>query len=193
MLLPKILLGLAVASNLTAMAIYLRAVFRNRIRPHAFTFLVWSIILGVNFAAQIYAGVGTSSILLGTNLLACLIIFSACLKKGYTAHDNKDIISLALGLAAIALWLATKHPLYSVILSCIIDLFAFIPSFRKSYRKPGEDSALAYYVSALEYLLSFPSYQVFSLTALLYPIWVLLIDASYATLIVARNRQLKIS
>lgn len=182
---------MAVTSNVTATVIYLRGIIKNKTRPHSFTFLIWSIILSINFCAQVVSGVGISSILLGTNLLACVFIFVCCLLKGYTEHDTKDIISLALGALAIAIWLITKHPLYSVILSCIIDLFAFIPSFRKSFRKPHEDSGLTYYISALEYVFSFPSYNVFSATALIYPIWVLLIDMAYATMITVRRAQLK--
>lgn len=191
MIFPKILLALSVGSNITATVIYLYSIFHNKVKPHSFTFLIWSIILAINFAAQIFSGVGWSSVLLASNFLACVIIFIACLKKGYTEHDTKDIICLVLGILAIALWLITKQPLYSIILSCVIDLFAFIPSFRKSFRKPHEDSAATYYISGLEYIFSFPSYQVFSLVALLYPIWVVLIDFSYASLIAIRRLQIK--
>ena len=190
MVFTKILLFLAVTSNITATVVYLYSIFRNKVKPHSFTFLIWSIILGINFFAQILSGVGLSSILLASNLLASIIIFFVCIKKGYTEHDRKDIACLCLGILTIVIWLVTKQPLYSVVLSCIIDLFAFIPSFRKSFHKPSEDSSLTYYISGLEYLFSFPSYQTFSLVALMYPVWIIIIDFSYASMIMLRRIQL---
>lgn len=189
----KILLFLAVGSNLTSTLIYLYSIAANKVKPHSFTFLVWSIILGINFSAQIVSGVGIAATLLATNFFACIIIFLACLAKGHTEHDKKDIICLVLGILSIILWLLTKHPIYSVTLSCFIDLFAFIPSFRKSFNKPHEDSALAYYISGFEYIFSFPSYSSFSLVSLMYPVWVTFIDISYASMISNRRRQLRIA
>lgn len=187
----KILLFLAVASNLIATVFYIFSIYRNKIKPHAFTFLVWFIVLTINFLAQVTSGVGIGSILLATNLLGCLIVFIYCVKKGYTQYDRTDWICLGLGILTIILWLVTKTPLYSVILSCVIDVFAFLPSFRKSYRKPGEDSALLFFISGFEYLLTFPSYNVYSFVVLAYPIVVLSLDFSYAALIMVRRWQLK--
>lgn len=193
MIFAKTLLLLSVGSNITATVIYLFAIFKNKVKPHSFTFLIWSLILGINFLAQIFVGVGLSSILLATNFLSCIVIFLACIRKGYAEYDDKDIACLALGVVAIILWLITKNPLFSVALSCLIDLFAFIPSFRKSFFRPTEDSALTYYVSGLEYVFSFPSYQVFSVIGLMFPVWITLIDFCYATFILIRKKQLKMT
>lgn len=187
----QLLLFFSVASNITAYAIYLRSMFKGKIKPHAITFLVWTLILGVNFLVQIFSNVGFSSILLGTNLLGCLIIFLYCVKKGYTEYNWIDWLCLSLGVLIIILWLITKTPLYSVIIACVIDLLAFAPSFRKSYFKPQDDSALTFFVSGFEYIFSFPAYKVFSFTVLLYPISVLTLDFVYAGFIVIRRLWLK--
>lgn len=187
----RILLSLAVVSNVTAYAIYLRGIFKNTVKPHAFTFLVWSLILSINFLIQIFSGVGIGSILLATNLLGCGIVFICCIAKGYDEHDNIDIACLVLGILAIILWVITKTPLYAAILSCVIDVLAFTPSFRKSFRKPGEDSAVTFFVSGFEYLFSIPAYKVFSFLVLLYPVCVLSLDFGYAIMIVIRRMQMK--
>lgn len=187
----KILLFLAVASNLTADVIYLRLVWQNKIKPHAITHLVWSIILGLNLAIQIFSGVGIGSILLATNLAASFLIFLLCYLKGYIVYDKIDWICFALAIFTVLLWLITKTPLYSVILSCAIDWLALLPSFRKSFTKPREDSSLTFFLSGTEYLLSLPSYRVLSFTTVLYPVFVLSIDYIYAAFIQIRRFQLK--
>ena len=187
----QLLLFLTVASNAIGYTIYLYYIFKNKIKPHALTFLVWSLIIGINFLAQLFSGLGISSLILATNLAGCFIIFITCLFKGYTSYDKIDWICLFLGILAIVLWLATKTPLYSVIFSCLIDLFAFAPSFRKSFYKPNEDSIILYLVSSLEYLFSFPSYRIFSFIVLAYPIVVLTLDFTYAMMMLIRRIKLK--
>jgi hypothetical protein len=140
---------------------------------------------------QLVSGVGISSILLGTNLLGCAIVFFWCIRKEYVNYDRLDWTCLILAIFAIILWLITKTPLYSVILSCVIDLLAFFPSFRKSFHKPKDDSALTFIISGFEYIFSFPSYQIFSFLVLLYPVCVVTLDLSYAVMIIIRRTQQK--
>ncbi|HYF04736.1 MAG TPA: hypothetical protein VEA59_01045 [Patescibacteria group bacterium] len=161
--------------------------YRNKIRPHAITFLAWSIILGVNVLVQLASGVGESVSLLIVNLACTGAVFAYCLKKGNTAHDKYELLCLMLAIATLVLWLAADNPLYSVLLSCVMDFFAFVPSFRKSYLHPHEDSALTFFISGLEYLFSFPAYKTFSFIVLAYPVWVLTIDMAYAAFILIRR------
>ena len=88
---------------------------------------------------------------------------------------------------SIILWIITNTPLYSVILTCFVDLFGMIPSFRKSFRRPYEDSALTFFISGMEFIFSFPSYQVYSFLVLLYPILVMSLDFGYAGMILIRR------
>ncbi|MFA5991397.1 MAG: hypothetical protein WC794_04075 [Candidatus Doudnabacteria bacterium] len=189
--LAKILLALSIISNLTAYVIYIRLMVTERIKPHSITFLVWAIILGINFLVQVFSGVGLGSILIATNLLGCLIVFGFSYKKFGLAYDKLDWACFILALVAIGLWVVSKTPLYSVILSCVIDFLALLPSFRKSFHKPNEDSSLTFFISGLEYLFSLPSYLVFSFLVLAYPICVLTLDFSYAAFITIRRFQIK--
>lgn len=188
-----VFLALAVLSNIVANAIYLRNLWLKKIKPHTFTFLVWSIILGLNFFIQLFNGVEWGVAILAANFLGCVTIFTVCVWHGYIKYDWLDWVSLSLALLAILVWLLTKTPWYSVIISCFIDIFAFLPSFRKSFSRPYEDSALTFFISSLEYVFSFPSYGIFSWLVLLYPITVASLDILYAFMIWIRRYQLGVS
>jgi hypothetical protein len=191
MKISQVLLILSVISNVTVYIIYLRLIIKNKIKPHAITYLVWVIILALNFIIQILSGVGIGSILLATNLTGCFLIFAFCYVKGYIVYDKIDWLCFVLAIIAVLLWFTNKIPLYSVVLSCVIDWLALAPSFRKSFSKPNEDSSLTFFISALEYLLSFPSYKILSVITLLYPSFVLSIDFIYSAFILIRRTQLK--
>lgn len=190
MTLPQILLILAAASNIIGYGIYFWMIINGKIKPHAITYLVWSIIVGLNFLIQVLSGVGEGSALLGINFVGCFFVFILCFFKKLIIYDRLDWICFFLAIFAVALWLITKTPLYSVILSCIIDLLAILPSFRKAIIKPREDSALLFFISGLEYLFSFPAYQAMSFVILLYPVFVVIVDFSYTGLMVVRRMQL---
>jgi hypothetical protein len=162
----KILLFASLVSAIIAYTLYIRLIAKNQIKPHGVTYLVWSIILGLNFVIQLKSGVGISAFFLGVNFLGCGLVFLFCLIKGHVRYDKLDWFCFALAIIAILLWLFATTPLYSVILSCVIDFFAIFPSFRKSFKDPWEDSPIAYWIAALEYLFSIPSYQVFSIITL---------------------------
>lgn len=185
------LLFISLVSNVIAYSIYIGFIVKNKIKPHGVTYLVWAIILVLNFAIQLTSGVGISALLLGLNFLGCCVIFFFSWKKGYINYDRLDWLCFTLAIFAIILWLISNTPIYSVILSCIIDLLAIIPSFRKSFRLPWDDSPIAYWTSGTEYLISLPSYQIFSLITLMYPVCLITLDFTYSIFIMVRRFQLK--
>jgi hypothetical protein len=191
MSLASILLTVASLSNIIGYGIYFWMIIKDKIKPHGITYLIWSIIVGLNFAIQVISGVGKGSALLGINFAGCIMVFIFCYFKKHIAYDRIDWICFFLAILAVILWLITKTPVYSVILSCVIDLLAILPSFRKAFTKPYEDSALLFFISGLEYLLSFPAYQVLSFVILLYPVFVVTIDFSYTGLMLIRRMHLK--
>lgn len=189
MALAQILLILSATCTVVGYFVYFWMIAKNKIKPHAITYLVWTIIVGLNFFIQLLSGVGKGSVLLGINFAGCLLVFIICFIKKHVVYDKWDWICFALAIFAVILWLLTKTPIYSVVLSCIIDLLAILPSFRKAFTKPREDSALSFFISGLEYLLSFPAYQALSFVILLYPVFVIIIDFTYTGFMLVRRLQ----
>ncbi len=189
--LATIFLTLAAISNVIGYGVYLWMIIKNKIKPHGITYLIWSIIVGLNFTIQVISGVGKGAALLGINFAGCTLVFIFCYLKKHIAYDRIDWVCFFLAIFAVILWLLTKTPIYSVILSCIIDILAILPSFRKTFNKPYEDSALLFFISGLEYLMSFPSYQIISFIVILYPAFVISADFSYAGFMFVRRVQTK--
>lgn len=185
------LIALALVSNTLAYYIYIKKIVQGKLKPHTLTYFVWTIIIGINLLLQLFEGVGFGTLLILTNFLGCLLVSVSGIFKYKTEYTKFDFICVILAIFAILLWILTKTPLYSVILSCIIDFLALLPSFKKSFSKPYDDSAIIFLVSGFEYLFSFPSYQVFSFLVLAYPVCVLSLDFLYSIFIFIRRRQLK--
>jgi hypothetical protein len=73
----------------------------------------------------------------------------------------------------------------------LIDIFAFIPTFRKSFTKPEQETATTYALDALKFFLSILALEAFTPVTYLYPAAIVLLDSSFVAMLLIRRRQLK--
>ncbi len=79
----KIFLGyLAVIIGIVSYVPYITNIFRGKTKPHAFSWLVWSVLTGIAFAAQVVEHGGAGSWITGSTALTCVVIFILALFKG---------------------------------------------------------------------------------------------------------------
>jgi hypothetical protein len=191
MLLVKEVLGaLATAIAVYGYVPYLRDTFRGRTKPHAFSWLVWGLMTGIGFVAQVVEGGGAGTWVMGFTALACGVIFVSALFLGEKDITRLDWLCLAGAAVSILLWIITDDPLLSVILITVIDVFGCIPTFRKSYSKPYEETLVTYVLSSVKSAFGLLALQRFTVVTALYPFALVVINAAFVMLFVVRRRQL---
>ncbi len=187
----KELLGsMGVTIALFAYAIYFRDIFFRRTKPHAFSWLIWTILTGIGFAAQVTGGAGAGSWVLGVDAIICSVIFVVALWKGERGYVRIDWISLILALLSILLWQVTGTPVLSVFLICFIDALAYVPTFRKSYCKPFEESMTAFILFSLKFIFVLLALEHYSIANALYPAWIIILNAAFVGMLWWRRRAL---
>ncbi|MDB5181403.1 MAG: hypothetical protein JWP13_166 [Candidatus Saccharibacteria bacterium] len=170
---------------------YFRGILAGKTKPHAFSWLVWSMVNAIAFFAQVSSGGGAGAWVTGFTTLACAAVTMAAMRNGWSHITRMDWVFFAGSLAALALWLVTKDPLGSVILVTIIDILAFVPTLRKSYHKPDEESASLYALSAVKFAISLAALSALTLTTVLYPLSLVVTNGLFAALILWRRNQFK--
>lgn len=187
----KIFLGyLAVAIAILSYLLYFLGIAKGKTKPHAFTWLVWGVLNIVAFAAVLVAGGRAGAWVLGINALACLTVSGIGFYQRHVEYDVYDWLALVGALVGVYLWWLTSNPLYAVILVCLSDGVGSVPIFRKAYRAPFEENALAFFVGILYYPLAILALESLSLTTWLYPAFVILFDGSLVVLVLARRKKL---
>jgi hypothetical protein len=88
------------------------------------------------------------------------------------------------------LWHFTDDPLNAVFVITAVEIFAFYPTFRKSWFKPHQELAFAYIMDALKYVVSFWAMESYSLTALLYPVFIVALQSVFIAMLLWRRRVL---
>ncbi|RJP43629.1 hypothetical protein C4587_02720 [Candidatus Parcubacteria bacterium] len=187
----KIFLGsLATVIAVAAYIPYFADIFRGRTKPHAFSWLVWGVITAIGFAAQFSEKGGAGTWVTGFSALVCFAIFSLALAKGDRRFVFFDWANLFGAGAAIFLWWFTGGPLLSVLLVILIDILGFLPTYRKAFFKPHEETAITFALNSLKFAVSIPALGAFTLVTLLYPSYLVLSNGLFVLFLLLRRRQL---
>lgn len=190
----KTFLGiLAILIGLYGYIPYFRNIFAGKTKPHAFSWFVWFLLTAIAFFAQIAGKGGAGAWVTGFTALVSLFITITALKVGRKNIVPLDWLFFVGSLASLVLWAVTKNPVGSVILITIIDALAFIPTFRKSYHKPDEETALTYTLSSLKFAVSLAALSVVTVTTALYPLSLVITNGLFVGMVLWRRQSLKVS
>ncbi|HCC83846.1 TPA: hypothetical protein DEP96_03270 [Candidatus Uhrbacteria bacterium] len=181
----------AVALTFGGYGIYVKGILSHKIKPHAFTFLIWTVASFITWGLQVYGGAGVGAWITFVVSAICAFIFFLSIKYGEKHITLLDIIFLLVGFVALFLWLVVKQPVWSIILLVTTDLMGFAPTIRKSWNKPYEEGLFTWELTAIRHGLSIAALQQFNILTLLYPVTWVLANSMFSLFIIIRRKQLK--
>lgn len=166
---------------------YVPRILKWEIKPHAYSWLPWTILIGIGFAIQVknHEDIWWAW-QLGFSAIGCLSIFLLSLKYGEKNITRSDTLALISSLLLIIFWLWAK-----LILLCILDIVAFYPTWRKSYLKPYEENIRMYSLSSLKSFLSLFSLKNPIFVNWFYPVFLIFINWLFALYLIWRRKVIK--
>lgn len=174
---------LAVVGNVP----YLRDVLREKVKPHPYTWLVWSVVSAVTFFGQVAKGAGVGAIPTAASEMFTVIIFLFSIKYGFKHIRRQDTIFLIVALLGLIPWYYTKDPTISVIIVVIIDLIAFIPTLQKTKRNPETENQILFSMNAARHILTLFSLEAYNIATTLHSIAMIIVN-SLMTYLILRKR-----
>jgi hypothetical protein len=175
---------LAIGGNLP----YLRDIVRKKVKPHPYTWLVWSIVSCIIFFGQVAKGAGVGALPTAASEIFTIIIFFFSLQYGFRNIKRIDTFFLILALLGLIPWLLTKDPTISVVIAVGIDLVAFIPTIRKTWLYPKTETPILYGSNVLRHILMLFSLQAYNVATTLHSIVMITIN-SLMTILILRKRK----
>jgi len=186
-------LGLAaVSTGLVSYVPYLWGMYHGRVRPHAFTWFLWWLLTAIAFAAQIADGAGPGSWTTGVTALVCTGVAGGAWRQSRLSNVLPvDWYFFLAALAAIPLWLLTKTPLYSVVIVTGIDGLAYVPTFRKSWYRPEQESVPTFVLGTIKWLFAIAALSEQTVISSLYPWSLVATNTAFVAMTLYRRRHLR--
>ena len=182
--------GVAVCLGLTAYAIYIHSTLKDKIKPHAFSWLLWTLTTAVVYITQFSKGGGAGSWSTGFTCIVCFAIGIISLFKYDKSYSLSDILFISIALLSLLPWFFTKDLTISVILIASIDVLGYGPTIRKSYYYPDEEKAISFGLNAVKHLFSFMALQNYIVATWIYPASQIFMNMLVVVLILIRRKQL---
>jgi hypothetical protein len=175
--------AIAIAGNVP----YLRDAFRKRVRPHPYTWLVWTIVSGITFFGQLQKGAGIGALPAGVAEIFTIGIFLFSLQYGFKYVTRTDKYFLAAALLGLIPWIVSDDPTISVVVAVSIDLIAFVPTIRKTWRNPGTETPVLYGANVTRHVLTLFSLQAYNVATTLHSIAMIIMNTLMTSIILFRK------
>lgn len=186
----KLLFGIASwMCVLYGFVIYIHSILKGETKPHLYTRILYLWITGVVFAWQLKSNAWYALIFSGFNVFYCFLSLFLTCKYGTKDIIFFDAVLLFFWFISLLLWYFLWNPLYSVILMTLIDLFATIPTVRKTYNDPYSENLGVYIIGLFSILFSILAVKEYSMINLFYLVFLVPIELSYIIVII-RGRKL---
>jgi hypothetical protein len=171
---------------------YLRDAFRKRVRPHPYTWLVWTIVSGINFFGQLEKGAGIGALPAGVAEIFTICIFLFSLQYGFKYVVRTDKYFLVAALLGLIPWIVSKDPTISVVVAVSIDLIAFVPTIRKTWQNPKTETPVLYGANVIRHVLTLFSLQAYNVATTLHSIAMIVTNSIMTAIILLRKSSSKI-
>ena len=174
---------LAVAGNVP----YVVQVFQGKVKPHAYTWFVWSIVSAVVFFGQVVKGAGVGAIPTAASEIFTFIIFILSLRYGFQRTTWVDTTFLVAALLGLIPWFLTKDPTLSVVIVVTIDVLGFIPTLRKGWLEPATETPILYGSNVLRHVLALFSLQAYNVATTLHSIGMIVVNSVMTIVLISRR------
>lgn len=183
-----LLAALISASN---MVYYISETIKGKVKPHAYSWLIWALTALVAFIGQLEGNAGYSTIFTGWMVISCSMITIIGLIKFRAVIKHKDIIYLILCGFALVLMPFVGTALYSVIIICIVDAMGVLPTIQKSWNDPYNEKAISFSLFVVTNMLSFLAIDQYNFLSVAFPATVMTACACVVVLLILRRHILK--
>ena len=169
---------------------YIRDVLRGKTHPHIYSWFLWGLLTIVIFGIQITHHAGFGGLVTIAAGIMCLIVLLLSVKNGVKDITVSDNVVLILTIAAMGLWLLAKQPLLAILLACLTDLLAFLPTVRKSWNKPFSETLSLYQLNTVRFGVAIIALDQYTFINIVWPAMWAVVNGIFSLGLIARRKSL---
>jgi hypothetical protein len=185
----KLLFGiLSIIPGVVAYTLYFRNMFAGKTKPHAFSWLIWGLLAGNGFFAQISAHAGIGAWATGMTSVACLLIFVIAIFRGDTKLTRLDWALLLMALVSFGLLFVIEDKTVALCVTLFATLLGFTMTLKKAWIKPHEEAMTSFALNALKFLPAIFALHTYSFLTVAYPVTAGLANGAVVLVVIVRSR-----
>lgn len=184
------LIVLTIGLTILANTYYIATIFRWKTKPHIYSWLVWAIINIAACIIQLQHGAGWWALTLWLGGFICIMVAIISLWYGEKNITRFDTLTFIIALSIIPLWLWAKQDMLAMILAISIDAISFLPTVRKSFKKPYQENLFPYFASGASFFMSIFLASDKSVINILYPIIICGVNFGFIGYIYLRRKMI---
>lgn len=178
---------------IVGMVPYLRDVIRGDVKPHAMSWLGWSLITALGGLAMVSDGAGWVVAMLFANSITCFSIpITALIKRTAVWSVTKaDSVLFILGGIGIILWQTLDLPVLALVCAIFADMSFGIPTIIKTYRDPSSETPTAWIFSVVAEIFALLAITQLTFSEIAYPTYLLIYDGLMVLIVIGIIRRRK--
>jgi hypothetical protein len=153
---------------------YIIDIVRRKTKPRIVSWFNWTLLTGIATVAAISEQHWASAVLTGAATIETLVIVILAVKYGDKKIERFDVFCQIGAIVGLLLWWVFDDPAIAIIATVAVDFLAGLPTFKHSWLKPGEETRSTFALAALGSLCALLATDSFDVSALAYPIYILL-------------------
>ncbi len=174
-----ILIIISISLSLFGSYKYIYDTIKGTTRPNRVSQSLWAIAPLIGVGAAISSGADwmtTIRTFMAGFIPLTILIASFANKNGYWKTTKFDYFCGMFSVIALFFWLIIDLPVYAVLLAAIADLFAAIPTIKKSWTNPESETGIAYILSFFSVIVIIPTIKTFDIQNTAFQIYLLLVN-----------------
>lgn len=160
-------------------------------KPNRATWGIWTLVWTiVCFSYQSASNTHEAWWVTVSYAIGSFLVFLISLKKGEGGHESLDVVCIVGALVGALLWYIFSSPLTALLINLGMDFLGLIPTWKKSWLRPKEESFTSWGLSTLGgviNLFAITNWTSFSTVA--FPVYALAAVGSVWSILVIRRLQ----
>lgn len=132
-------------------------------------------------------GAGAGGWITGFSAAVATIIFLTSIFKGERNITRLDWLCVAGAMVTLSLWYRNNNGLGSVLFAGATFIIGYVPTIRKSYFKPRQETAMTFFLNGIKFLIAIAALKSFSPETVVYPVVVATMNLSFVVMLLGRR------
>lgn len=156
---------------------YFLSIINGITKPNRITWWIWTLLGILLYSSYKEAGANETLWVALIYIICPFFTASLSIKYGTGGWTRFDKLCLVGAMVSTLLWIIIGSPTVALILFLLIDLFGALPTIKKAYVAPEQESKLAWFLMCLANCLNLFAVQDFQFSILIYPLYMFIIGS----------------